>query len=89
MKRKVMVVLILCILVAALLTACGPPTPWSIAGEGDACTLATVIERDWSSSDHNDFYLLLEAEDGEIGYAIVTAYQYNALQLGAETCVTR
>jgi hypothetical protein len=88
MKHKILVVASL-ILIVLLLTACGGPPDWRVAGEGEACTQATVIDRDWADGDRRNFYLLLKADDGEIGKALVNEYVYDSLQIGDTTCVVR
>lgn len=89
MKHKILVVAIALTLIVLLLTACGGPPTWKIASEGDACTPATVIDRDWNDGDRRNFYLLLKVDDGEIGQAIVNEYVYDSLQIGDTTCVIR
>lgn len=90
MRHKFLVVATMFILIAILLAACvNRPPVWTIASEGEACTTATVLERDWSDSDHADFYLLLKAADGQIGYSIVNAYIYISLQVDDTICVIR
>lgn len=86
MKTRVFVIVSVLVLV---LTACGGVPEWRIATEGDACTSATVVEKMWSDKDTRNFYLLLKAEDGEMGMSWVSAYVYVALEEGEQTCVIR
>lgn len=88
MKKKIMIYVVLIIVAVSLLTACSSHLPiWSIASQNDSCTKATVIDRDWYEGDRSDFYILLKTETGEIGYARVNAYIYDALPIGSATCV--
>lgn len=81
--------LVLVLLLVLLLSACGGPPQWKVAGQGEACSVATVTEKDWSDGDRRSFYLLLKTSDGEVGQARVSANQYAALEVGSEVCVIR
>lgn len=81
---------VVAILALVLLSACSAPDVlpyWRVADQGEACSTGKVEEKKWSDGARDWFFVLIKTDDGQIGYANVSAYQYVSLEVGDTICV--